>query len=59
MILLRGGDDPQQWEAYAWERYQNRRYEVEDAVNWEKSADYIYDCADLYEINTPKFYFLQ
>lgn len=59
MILLGRGHDPQQWEAYAWENYQNIRYEVENAVNWEKSADYIYNCADLYGINTPKFYFLQ
>jgi len=56
-IMMRG--DPQQWEAYAWERYSNKRYEVEDEVNWEKSADYIYNCAELFEIQTPKFYFLQ
>ena len=58
LILNVGGLDPQQWEAYRWERANNLRYKVENGIDWEKSVDYIYDCADLFKIKTPRYYFL-
>ena len=59
MIILNvGGFDPQQWEAYRWERANNLRYKVDSEVDWEKSVNYIYDCADLFKIEAPRYYFL-
>ena len=50
--------DPQQWEAYAWERHNCRQYDVESRVNLEKSVDYTFKCAELFGMNVPKYYFL-
>lgn len=59
MLILKVGEfDPQQWEAYRWERANNLRYKVDSEVDWEKSVNYIYDCADLFKIETPRYYFL-
>ena len=58
LILERRAWDPQQYEAYAWERANNRHYKVPSQVDWEKSVDYIFECAELFQIEPPRYYFL-
>jgi len=50
--------DPQKWDAYGWEQFNCGHYKVESKVNLEKSVDYIFKCAAIFEISIPQYYLL-